>query len=207
MITSHDIQDGAVHRVDLSDGVNRDLAKASTPGTAGTDLPRRPLRDRRQRRDRHRRLRRQREKSQKYVAIAGGVQIVNADGDSNVTNDDNPVVADSFPGRMDWATGNGNDAPKPDRLDGWVVRFGSQPMDTPINVWAVCMPRPTTCRSRPPTTDRATPRRFTTAAPVAPAGAAAQASRTDLPVVTARSEGSVLAPHSTTATRSPSAGR
>ena len=78
-------------------------------------------------------------KSQQYVAIAGGVQMINADGDTDVTNDDNPVVSDSFPGRMDWAGDAA--APKPDRLDGWVVRFGSQVMDTPVNVWAVCMKR------------------------------------------------------------------
>jgi hypothetical protein len=138
-ITSGDIQDGAVHKIDLSDGVNRDLLKSETPGTAGTiyrvahystagtgaiatvacaDTSK---------------------KSQQYVAVAGGVQMINADGDTDVTNDDNPVVSDSFPGRMDW---NGDAAaPKPDRLDGWVVRFGSQVMDTPINVWAVCMKR------------------------------------------------------------------
>ena len=59
--------------------------------------------------------------SQKYVAISGGVQILNADGDNVWTNDNNLNVADSFPGSMDWST----NTPKADRLDGWVVRFGA----------------------------------------------------------------------------------
>jgi hypothetical protein len=142
MITGHDIQDGTVHRVDLGDGVNSALQKATEPGTAGTvyrvahyatagtgAIATVSCAD-------------SEKQSQKYVAVAGGVQVVNADGDSDVANDANPVVADSFPGRMHWATGDGTDAfPKPDRLDGWVIRFGSQTMDTPISVWAVCMPR------------------------------------------------------------------
>lgn len=80
-------------------------------------------------------------KSQKYIAIAGGVQVINADGDSSLANDKNPAVADSFPGRMDYST----NTPKPDRLDGWIVRLGdttNQGADQ-INIWAVCVPRPT----------------------------------------------------------------
>jgi hypothetical protein len=141
-ITSSDIKDGAVHKVDLTDKINRDLVKGEQPGTAGTiyrvahyatagtgAIATVACADKDG-------------KSQKYVAIAGGVQMVNADADNDVSNDANPDVSDSFPGRMHWATGTGNDAfPKPDRLDGWVVRFGSQPMNTPINVWAVCMLR------------------------------------------------------------------
>lgn len=141
-ITSGDIKNGAVHKIDLSPGVNRDLAKAEAPATRGTVY-----------RVAHYAVAGSgaiatvscadsEGKSQKYVAVAGGVQIVDADADSDVSNDANPVVADSFPGRMHWAMGDGSDAyPKADRLDGWVVRFGSQPMDTPINVWAVCMKR------------------------------------------------------------------
>lgn len=141
-ITSGDIQDGAVHKIDLSDGVNRDLVKAEKAATAGTVY-----------RVAHYAVAGSGAiatvacadtagKSQSYVAIAGGVQLVDADGDKDVSNDANPVVADSFPGRMHWATGDGTDAyPKADRLDGWVVRFGSQEMDTPVNVWAVCMKR------------------------------------------------------------------
>jgi len=138
-ITSADIKDGAVHKVDLSDKINRDLLKAEAPATAGTiyrvahystagsgAIATVACADKDK-------------KSQQYVAIAGGVQMINADADTDATNDDNPVVADSFPGRMNWAGDAA--APKPDRLDGWVVRFGSQPMDTPVNVWAVCMKR------------------------------------------------------------------
>ena len=141
-ITSGDIKDGAVHKVDLSKQINHDLTQAEAPATAGTiyrvahyavagsgAIATVACADKDS-------------KSQKYVAIAGGVQMVDADADSDVSNDANPVVADSFPGRMHWATGNGSDAfPKPDRLDGWVIRFGSQAMNTPINVWAVCMKR------------------------------------------------------------------
>jgi hypothetical protein len=138
-ITSGDIKDGAVHKIDLSDGVNHDLLKAEKTATDGTvyrvahydtagsgAIATVACADHEQ-------------KSQQYVAVAGGVQMINADGDTDVTNDDNPVVSDSFPGRMNWAGDNA--APKPDRLDGWVVRFGSQQMDTPVNVWAVCMRR------------------------------------------------------------------
>jgi hypothetical protein len=142
MITGHDIADGTVHKVDLGDGVNRDLASAVQPGTAGAiyrvahystagsgAIATVACAD-------------TEKQSQKYVAVSGGVQLINADGDSDLANDENPVVADSFPGRMHWATGAGTDAfPKPDRLDGWVVRFGSQSMNGPVSVWAVCMPK------------------------------------------------------------------
>jgi hypothetical protein len=138
-ITSADIKDGAVHKVDLTDKINRDLLEAEAPGTAGTiyrvahystagsgAVATVACAD-------------NDKKSQQYVAIAGGVQMLNADGDTNINDDANPVVSDSFPGRMNW-TGD-TAAPKADRLDGWVVRFGSQTMDTPVNVWAVCMKR------------------------------------------------------------------
>jgi hypothetical protein len=137
MITSKDIQDGAVHKVDLSPGVSRDLAKGAESGTAGTvyrvahytnganglavatvacgDTDK---------------------QSEKYVAVAGGVQVIDADGDNDLSNDNAVPVADSFPGRMDWDT----QSPKPGRLDGWIVRWGdgSQAM-AKVNVWAVCM--------------------------------------------------------------------
>ena len=142
MITSHDIQDGTVRKIDLSPGVNSALTKGIQPGTAGTVY-----------RVAHYSVAGTgatatvscadtEKKSQKYVAVAGGVQVINADGDQDISNDANPVVADSFPGRMHWATGSGDNAyPKPDRLDGWIVRFGNQTMNTPISVWAVCMPK------------------------------------------------------------------
>jgi|1186.fasta_scaffold58618_2 hypothetical protein len=136
-ITSQDIKDGAVHKVDLSEGVNRTLLRAQQPATTGTvyrvahyangaggtavatvacaDTD---------------------AKSQKYVAIAGGVQVIDADGDATFGNDNAVPVADSFPGRMDWDT----NSPKPGRLDGWVVRWGDDTKSMPqVNVWAVCM--------------------------------------------------------------------
>ncbi len=159
MVTSHDIQDGTIRSVDLSDGgVNSRVIKDGTvhaedltprvngkldkpgaldgtiyriahyPGGANggaiatvacgdTDAV-----------------------SQKYIAVAGGVQVLNADGDHTFANDKNPAVADSFPGRMDYS----DNTPKPDRLDGWIVRLGdttNQGADQ-INVWAICVPRP-----------------------------------------------------------------
>jgi hypothetical protein len=77
--------------------------------------------------------------SQQYVAISGGVQIVNADGNHNLSDDSNVAVADSFPGRMDWDTSS----PKSNRLDGWIVRFGDDTKAADqVNVWAVCVKRP-----------------------------------------------------------------
>jgi hypothetical protein len=137
MITSHDIRDGAVHRVDLSPGINRTLVKAALPGTAGTvyrvahytqgadgtAIGTVACADK----DR---------KSQKYVAIAGGVQILDADGNHDSTDDTVIPVADSFPGRMDWSTSS----PLPGRLDGWIVRWGDPSKSAAeANVWAVCM--------------------------------------------------------------------
>jgi hypothetical protein len=136
-ITSGDIKDGAVHKVDLSNGINRDLTSAEQPGTAGTiyrvahydggangtAIATVACADKEA-------------KSQKYVAIAGGVQVLDADGDQDVTDDNAVPVADSFPGRMDWTTSS----PKPDRLDGWVVRWGDSTQSVAkVNVWAVCM--------------------------------------------------------------------
>jgi hypothetical protein len=140
LITSTDIKDGAVHKIDLSAGVNKGLVKAGQPALTGAiyriahytgganggaiatvacgDTER---------------------ASQKYVAISGGVQILNADGDNDVTNDSNVAVADSFPGRMDWST----TTPKTGRLDGWIVRFGDDTKAADkVNIWAVCLPAP-----------------------------------------------------------------
>jgi len=71
--------------------------------------------------------------SQKYTAIAGGVQSDDSTGTTTATQ---PVTS-SFPGRMDWSTNQ----PKPNRLDGWIVNFGSggQPVDV-LRVWALCVP-------------------------------------------------------------------
>jgi hypothetical protein len=137
MITSRNIQDGAVHRVDLAGGVNHLLKNGAQPGTAGTiyrvahyatagngAIASVACAD-------------DDTQSQKYIAVAGGVQLVDADGDSTFSNDLNRNVSDSFPGRMDYS----NFTPKPGRLDGWVIRFGAEQVATPMNVWAVCMPR------------------------------------------------------------------
>ena len=74
-----------------------------------------------------------------YVAISGGVQVL---GLGEGANSRNTPVSSSFPGRMDWAAG----APKPDRLDGWIVQFGGNAGATSdkdpekIKVWALCVP-------------------------------------------------------------------
>jgi hypothetical protein len=78
--------------------------------------------------------------SQKYVAVSGGVQTL-ALGDNGIGN--NTPVSSSFPGRMDWST----NAPKPDRLDGWIVQFGGNAQTSGasdkdpryVNVWALCV--------------------------------------------------------------------
>jgi hypothetical protein len=74
-----------------------------------------------------------------YVAIAGGVQVLGLDEGANSRN---TPVSSSFPGRMDWTT----NAPKPNRLDGWIVQFGGNAGATTdkdpekIKVWALCVP-------------------------------------------------------------------
>jgi hypothetical protein len=74
-----------------------------------------------------------------YVAISGGVQVLGLDEGANSRN---TPVSSSFPGRMDWAAG----APKPGRLDGWIVQFGGNAGATSdkdpekIKVWALCVP-------------------------------------------------------------------
>jgi hypothetical protein len=69
--------------------------------------------------------------SQKYTAIAGGVQ------GSTVAHQaaDSFAVTSSFPGRMNWDTGE----PKANRLDGWIVLGNSQYTGT-LKVWALCVP-------------------------------------------------------------------
>ena len=74
-----------------------------------------------------------------YVAISGGVQVLGLDAGANSRN---TPVSSSFPGRMDWTT----NAPKPDRLDGWIVQFGGNAGATSdkdplkVKVWALCVP-------------------------------------------------------------------
>ena len=74
-----------------------------------------------------------------YVAISGGVQVLGLDAGANNRN---TPVSSSFPGRMDWTT----NAPKPGRLDGWIVQFGGNAGATSdknpekVKVWALCVP-------------------------------------------------------------------
>ena len=75
-----------------------------------------------------------------YVAISGGIQVLGLDDDANTRN---TPVSSSFPGRMDWS----KNAPKPGRLDGWIVQFGGNAGATPdkapqkVTVWALCVPQ------------------------------------------------------------------
>ena len=153
MIGSADIRDGAVHRVDLSAGVNKALARHAAPGAKGatgatgakgvkgdSGLEGAVYRvenytnggggsatvacadndpDGTQ------------TTSQKYTAIAGGVQ-------GSTVDDQSPngfEVSSSFPGRMDWDT----NSPKPNRLDGWIV-LGNGNYTGTLKVWALCVP-------------------------------------------------------------------
>jgi hypothetical protein len=69
--------------------------------------------------------------SQTYTAIAGGVQ-----GSTVGTQSaDGFAVTSSFPGRMDWNTGE----PKANRLDGWIV-LGNGKWTGTLKVWALCVP-------------------------------------------------------------------
>jgi hypothetical protein len=74
-----------------------------------------------------------------FTAIAGGVQVLGLDADANSRN---TPVSSSFPGRMDWST----NAPRADRLDGWIVQFGgnagavSDKAPEKVTVWALCVP-------------------------------------------------------------------
>ena len=76
--------------------------------------------------------------SQSKVAVSGGWFM--RDGasekmDSYVPGLDNGAgVVASFPGRMNWETNE----PKPDRLDGWIVRFNAHPA-TDVTLYAVCV--------------------------------------------------------------------
>jgi len=68
------------------------------------------------------------------TAISGGVQVLGLDAGAN---DRNTPVSSSFPGRMDWNT----NAPKADRLDGWIVQFGGGTVaPEKAKVWALCVP-------------------------------------------------------------------
>lgn len=74
-------------------------------------------------------------KSQQYVAIAGGAQSESVNGG---TTDTQPITS-SFPGRMNWDT----NTPKANRLDGWIVNFGSGAAPSAgsgtLEIWALCV--------------------------------------------------------------------
>ena len=76
------------------------------------------------------------EKSQKYVAIAGGVQSRRRGDSTSATTD--LAVSDSFPGRMDWTTST-PEAEPPRRLGRALDDAASRHRQ--VNVWAVCMKR------------------------------------------------------------------
>jgi hypothetical protein len=147
LIGSADIKDGSIHKVDLSKGVSAKLAKIGTPGKDGKDgkdglagafyatayynagdtnagAIATVACD---------------ATSSAFTAIAGGVQVTGLDAGANSRN---TPVSSSFPGRMDWST----NAPKPNRLDGWIVQFGGNAGTTSdkapekVKVWALCVP-------------------------------------------------------------------
>jgi hypothetical protein len=73
--------------------------------------------------------------SQNYVAISGGVQ--DTDNNTDVSTINPLPIAASFPGRMDWNT----NTPRANRLDGWIVQSATaDTQDTPMSVWALCVP-------------------------------------------------------------------
>lgn len=74
--------------------------------------------------------------SQKYTAISGGAYQARFNPDGSFLDDNNyPGIGQSFPGRMDWATNK----PKPARLDGWIIKFNGQDATT-LQIWALCVP-------------------------------------------------------------------
>ena len=130
-VNSRVVMDGSVHQGDLSPGARALLNKApfagafyrvedyqnggggdATVACANTDA-----------------------KSQKYTAIAGGVQAGHTGSEPGHTGANEFAVSASFPGRMDWTTG----LPKPGRLDGWIVLGNGQYTDN-LKVWALCVP-------------------------------------------------------------------
>ena len=138
LITSSDIQDGAVHRVDLGDGRQQRPATRPQPAN-GTDLPGRPLHRRRRRHGRrHGRLRRQRRevaevrrhrRRRRRSSTPTGTR-------TSATTTPRGLRLVPRPHGLD------HQHPQADRLDGWIVRWGDAAKSTAkVNVWAVCMKR------------------------------------------------------------------
>ena len=73
-------------------------------------------------------------KDPSHTAISGGVRVTDPGK--------NTPVSSSFAGRMDWAA----NAPKPNRMDGWIVQFGgnagpvSDKAPENVDVFALCVP-------------------------------------------------------------------
>ncbi len=73
-------------------------------------------------------------KDPSHTAISGGVRVTDPGK--------NTPVSSSFAGRMDWAA----NAPKPNRMDGWIVQFGgnagpvSDKAPEKVDVFALCVP-------------------------------------------------------------------
>ena len=75
--------------------------------------------------------------SQTFTAVAGGVQGSESNqGPNGTEGPDSFLIGSSFPGRMDWSTGQ----PKPNRLDGWIVFSNAKATGT-LRVWALCVPK------------------------------------------------------------------
>jgi len=144
LVGSADIRDGAVHRVDLSDGVNKALdtkgkngvdGKAGANGKDGKDgvsglYYRTAVYGATSATDptagvNAGAIATAACDSPADTAIAGGVQTLGLDGHP-------AAVASSFPGRMDWTT------PKTDRLDGWIVQFDARTAPEKANIWVLC---------------------------------------------------------------------
>ena len=134
LINSSDIQDDTVRSADLKDGAVRthDLSKRVKAGTLDGAIYRVANYTNGGAGDATVACADDAEVSQQYTAIAGGVQ---AGGVQSMGQPSEFDVAASFPGRMDWDTGQ----PKADRLDGWIV-LGSGGWSETLKVWTLCVP-------------------------------------------------------------------
>ena len=78
--------------------------------------------------------------SQTKIAIGGGVQFLDIGRNAGTLENayvGETHITDSFPGRMDWTT----NTPKPNRLDGWIVRLNTTP-SVDMRVWVTCVDAP-----------------------------------------------------------------
>lgn len=135
-IRSVDIHDGGVHAEDLGSGLSREIATGNMHDLRGAyySVASYDVGD-----TNAGAIATVACSSTTDVAINGGVQVL---GLGEGANSRNTPVSSSFPGRMDWST----NAPKPGRLDGWIVQFGGNagatsdkdPLKTKI--WALCVP-------------------------------------------------------------------